>query len=313
MSVFKRLGIAPVAVSATSKSAEQSQTRDAFGFKWAKRDTYESPAVAENTRRWLFERYCGGDPARLGGWLDGGRKIILDAGCGSGHSGLLLFGDHLTRHDYLGVDISSAVEVARVRFAGAGYPADFLQADLLDLPVSDESIDMIFSEGVLHHTDSTENAIKSLANKLKPGGRFLFYVYIKKAVIREFTDDYIRGELRSMTDEQAWKALEPLTLLGRELGRLGAEVNIPEDIPFLGIKAGKLDIQRFFYWNICKAFYREDFSVDEMNHINFDWFRPLNCHRHTESEIRLWCREACLSIEHMDVSDSGITVVALKS
>jgi hypothetical protein len=53
--------------------------------------------------------------------------------------------------------------------------------------------------------------------------------------------------------------------------------------------------------------------MDEMNHINFDWFRPLNCHRHTESEVRLWCEEAKLSIEHMDVSDSGITVVELKA
>jgi SAM-dependent methyltransferase len=224
----------------------------------------------------------------------------------------LLFGNHLRLHDYLGVDISTAVEVASVRFAEAGYDADFLQADLLDLPVSDGSIDMIFSEGVLHHTDSTERAIKSLSNKLKLGGRFLFYVYIKKAVIREFTDDYVRDQLRSLADEHAWKALEPLTLLGRELGRLRAEINVPEDIPFLGIKAGKLDIQRFFYWNICKAFYREDFSVAEMNHINFDWYRPLNCHRHTESEIRLWCGEAGLYIEHIDVSESGITVVALK-
>jgi len=132
-------------------------------------------------------------------------------------------------------------------------------------------------------------------------------------VIREFTDDYVREKLRTLTDEQAWKALEPLTLLGRELGKLNVDINVPKDIPFLGIKAGKLDLQRFFYWNICKTFYREDFSMDEMNHINFDWFRPLNCHRHTESEVRLWCEEAKLSIEHMDVSDSGITVVALKA
>ena len=312
MSALKRLGIEPTAVSSTSKSAEQSQTRDAFAFKWAKRDTYESSAVTENMRNWLIERYCSGDYDRMVHWLDGDRKIILDAGCGSGHSGLLLFGNHLRFHDYLGVDISSAVEVARVRFAEAGYAADFLQADLLDLPISDASIDMIFSEGVLHHTDSTERAIKSLSTKLKLGGRFLFYVYIKKAVIREFTDDYVRERLRSLTDEEAWQALEPLTMLGRELGRLHAEINVPEDIPFLGIKAGKLDIQRFFYWNICKAFYREDFSVAEMNHINFDWYRPLNCHRHTESEIRLWCGEAGLSIEHMVVSESGITVVALK-
>ncbi len=311
VSALMRLGINQPDLS-PFLTTEQSQTRDAFAFKWAKRDTYESQAVSQNMRNWLIERYCDGDSHRLFSWLEGDRKIILDAGCGSGQSAILLFGDLLKEHNYLGVDISSSVEVAKVRFAEAGYDADFLQADLLDLPVPDASIDMIFSEGVLHHTDNTERAIKMLTTKLKLGGRFLFYVYVKKAAIREFTDEYVREKLRSLTDEEAWKALEPLTLLGKELGKLNVDINVPEDIPFLGIKAGKLDIQRFFYWNICKAFYRDDFSVSEMNHINFDWYRPLNCHRHTESEIRLWCGEAGLDIEHMDVSESGITVVAVK-
>lgn len=312
MSALRRLGINPSVIQADNLSAEQSQTREAFGFKWAKRDTYESSAVAEKMKSWLFERYCGGDSGLLNAWLEGGRKIILDAGCGSGHSGQLFFGEHLRNHDYLGVDISNAIDVAKVRFDEAGYPGDFLQSDLLSVPIPDASIDMIFSEGVLHHTDSTEEAIKALARKLKPGGRFLFYVYARKAVVREFTDDLIRNELRHLTDEQAWKALEPLSKLGIELGKLDVELNVPEDIPFLGIKAGKLNLQRFFYWNICKAFYRDDFTFDEMNHINFDWFRPLNCHRHSEEELRQWCTESALVIERFDREDSGFSVVAIR-
>lgn len=312
MSALQRLGIAQVATTNTVYSAAQAQTKEAFEYKWSKRDTYESAAVTSSMQSWLFERYCGGDHSRLAQWLKGDRKIILDAGCGSGNSAMLFFGDLLKQHDYLGVDISNAVEVARIRFREAGYSADFLQANLLDMPVPDSSVDMIFSEGVLHHTDSTEKAIKALATKIKPGGRFLFYVYAKKAAIREFTDDFIRRELSGLTDAEVWKTLEPLTKLGIELGRLQLDIDVPEDIPYLGIKAGKLDIQRFFYWNICKAFYREDFTLDEMNHINFDWFRPLNCHRHTEEEIRLWCADASLLIERLDVSESGLTVVAVK-
>lgn len=312
MSALLRLGIDPSCVRNSDFSSAQSQTRDAFAFKWARRETYDSPAVTANLRRWLFERYCGGDPGRLSGWLAGERKIILDAGCGSGFSGLLFFGEHLKHHDYLGVDISSAVDVARSRFAESGCPGDFLQMDLLNLPIPENSLDMVFSEGVLHHTDSTELAIKSLARKLKSKGRFLFYVYIRKADIREFTDDFVREKLRSMTDEQAWAALKPLTKLGIELGRLNVELNVPEDIPYLGIKAGSVSLQRFFYWNICKAFYREDFNLDEMNHINFDWFRPMNCHRQTVEEVRKWCAEASLYVEHLDASESGITVVGIK-
>jgi SAM-dependent methyltransferase len=291
-------------------SDAQRQTESTFGFKWAKRETYESEAMAKTAREWLFQRYCGGDPAVLDGWLSGGRKKILDAGCGAGFSAMLFFADRLRDHDYLGADISDAADVARDRFAEAGYPGTFIKRDLLDLPIENGSLDMIFSEGVLHHTDSTEGAIKALSPKLREGGRFLFYVYAKKALVREFTDDAIRDAIQPLSDEQAWKALEPLTKLGIALGELGVEIDVPDDIPYLGIKAGRLDLQRFFYWNICKTYYRPEFTLDEMNHINFDWFRPLNCHRQTPEEVAQWCREAKLGIEHMDVQEAGITVVA---
>ncbi len=69
-------------------------------------------------------------------------------------------------------------------------------------------------------------------------------------------------------------------------------------------------MQRFFYWNISKAYYRPQLTFDEMNHMNFDGFPPLNCHRHTPAEISAWCAEAGLGIEHMDIQEAAITVVA---
>jgi arsenite methyltransferase len=311
MGALQRLGLLQDKISA-DYSSNQEQTKDIFGFKWAKRDTYESPAVQETIQKWLLERYCSDDSSRLEEWLRPGNKIIVDAGCGSGNAAMLFFGEHLRKNDYLGVDISNAVDVARKRFAEKEYPGDFLQASITDLPFGDETVDMVFSEGVLHHTDNTENAMKYLARKIKKGGYFLFYVYAKKADIREFTDDFIREKLKTMSDEEAWEALMPLSKLGKALGELEVEIDVPEDIPYLGIKKGKLDIQRFFYWNIFKLFYRKDFNLDEMNHINFDWFRPLNCHRHSPEEVKRWCEEAGLSIEHMNVQEAGISVVAKK-
>jgi arsenite methyltransferase len=313
MSALQRLRIDPSFIEASQKYSEtQEQTKQTFAFKWAKRDTYESETVKAVSKQWLLERYCNNDPKWLDAWLEGDRKIILDVGCGSGYSALLLFGEYLKKHDYLGVDISNAVQVAKERFQEMGYPGDFLQLDLFELPIPDESIDMIFSEGVLHHTDNTQEAITHLSKKLKKEGRFLFYVYAKKGVIREFTDDYIRQYLQGMSNEDAWKALKPLTKLGIAMGEMNVQIEIPEDIPFLGISKGKIDLQRFFYWNICKLFYRPDFSLEEMNHANFDWFRPLNCHRHTKEEIISYCKHACLNIEHLNVQESGITVVAKK-
>ena len=312
MSALKRLGIPPGLRPATGRSSAQQQTRDAFGFKWSLRHTYESEAVKVSAKAWLLDRYCDSDPGVIDRWLAGERKLLLDAGCGSGFSALLLFGERLRNCDYLGVDISTAVEVGRERLAEVGLPGEFLQSDLMSIPIPDGSVDLIFSEGVLHHTDSTEKSIHVLARKLKAGGRFAFYVYAKKAVLREFSDDYIRRELQDLTDEQAWKALQPLTHLRMALGELGVEIDVPEDIPLLGIKKGKLDLQRFVYWNICKLYYRPEFTLDEMNHVNFDWYRPLNCQRHTPEELEKYVTAAGMTIERMKVEEAGITVVATK-
>lgn len=290
----------------------QRQTEDTFGYKWKRRETYESDAVQSEWRRWLIEKYFDNDLSKLEVLLGGSSlpKKVVDVGCGSGGSALLLFGDHLKNHKYIGIDISEAVFVAKTRFEERGITAEFIQSDLNDLPDHISDIDILFSEGVLHHTDSVKGAIANLAPRLKRGGVFMFYVYSKKAPIREFTDDLIRNAIKDMSNDDAWKALEPLTKLGEILGKLGVQIEIKEEIPYLGIPKGVYDLQRLFYYKICKAYFRPDYSLDEMNHINFDWFRPTNCFRHTPEEIVQFCEVAGLTVERLHVEDSGITVIA---
>lgn len=292
-------------------SLNQEQTKSTFGFKWHKRDTFESEASLRRMKEWLIERY--GDVPAASWWADYGEKpLVVDAGCGAGMSGLELFAPIVPRIRYLGVDISAAVDVARDRFEQAGLDAGFIQADITDLPLADDSVDVIFSEGVLHHTDSTEGALKSLARKIKQGGRFLFYVYKTKGPIREFTDDYIRNKLAGLPPEEAWNLMMPLTKLGEALGELNIEIEIPESIDLLEIPAGRINLQRLFYWHVFKAFYRPDLSLDEMNHINFDWYAPANAARQTPEQVRTWCAEAGLEIEREVIEEAGITVQARK-
>lgn len=292
-------------------SPEQKQTEETFGFKWKKRSTYESADFEKNVLKWLLERYVENRPEDLNNWIPQGARV-LDAGCGGGMSASLLFKDVLKEIHYLGVDISEAAEVAKQRFAERGLKGEFLQANLLNLPFSEPTFDVIFSEGVLHHTDSTERALKYLAGLLRQNGYFMFYVYRKKGPLREYADDVIREYIRPMSDEMAWQALEPLTKLGKVLGDANVEIDVPEDIPFLGIPKGKIDLQRFIYWYFCKAYYKPEYSIDEMNHINFDWYRPSNCQRHTEEELVQWCNEAGMDICRMKVEEAGITVIARK-
>ena len=297
--------------SQTLVSVEQAQTGGVFGFKWRKLDTFDSPASLGRMREWLLERYCN---VATAAWLSehGRSPLLIDAGCGAGMSALELLAPAIPQVRYFGIDLSQAVDVARQRFSSRGLTAAFMQADIANLPFPARSVDIVFSEGVLHHTNSTKGAIQSLARLLKPGGRFLFYVYRRKGPIREFTDDHIRGKLQAMSPEQAWRAMESLTRIGIALGELKAEVEIKEPVGLLGIPAGRIDVQRFFYWHVAKAFYNPELTFDEMNHINFDWYAPANAHRQSPDEVRAWCREAGLDIEREIVEEAGITVIARK-
>ncbi len=293
----------------TAVSDAQAQTSEAFGFKWAKRETFESDAVRRRSLDWLVERY--GEVENAQWWSDyGERPLVVDAGCGAGLSALELFATRLHGVRYVGIDISTAVDVAATRFAERGYTAAFMQADIADPPLAEASVDVIFSEGVLHHADSTERSLKRLAPLLAPGGRFLFYVYRRKGPIREFTDDHIRGFVQRMEPEDAWNALMPLTKLGKELR---VEVDVPEDIDLLGIPGGRIDIHRLFYWHVFKAYYHPDYNLGELNHITYDWYAPRNAHRQSVEEVRAWCDDAGLAIEREDVQEAGITIVARKS
>lgn len=292
-------------------SYPQRKTNSTFRFKWSKRETYESDNMKENSYKWLLDRYLGRNKNLLNVWLKPGSKF-LDAGCGAGYSTLLLFQKRLNRINYLGVDSSEAIDIASKRFKENNIKGEFIQADITDLPFNAPIFDVIFSEGVLHHTNSVKDSIKYLSRLLLQGGRFLFYVYKKKAVIREFVDDYVRKYLEKLNDEQAWKALIPLTRIGKVIGDLNIKINVPEEIPFLEIPAGEIELQRFFYWYIFKIYYKSNWSIEELNHINFDWYRPTNCHRHTPQQIIKWCTDSNLSIENIKVEEAGINVVAMK-
>lgn len=289
-------------------SQAQAQTRETFGYKWARRETFEG-RQEHNAREWLIARYGNVAAAE---WLfeTSDRPVLLDAGCGAGFTALALFAPILGQLQYVGVDISTAVDVAKQRFAERGFDGTFIQSDINRIPLPDQSVDLVYSEGVLHHTDDTRAALTAVVRLLKTGGRILFYVYRKKGPVREFTDDYIREQLQGLPPEQAWALLEPLTQLGKALGDLNKEIEVPESVSLLGIPAGRINIQRLFYWHVMKMYYRPELSMEEMNHINFDWYAPKNAHRQTEHEVRKWCAELGLLIERDHVEEAGITIIA---
>ena len=100
---------------------------------------------------------------------------VLEIGCGLGTDGAQFA---RAGADYTGVDLTdAAIELARKHFELLGLRGEFRTADAENLDVADESFDLVYSHGVLHHTPDIARAVREIQRVLKPGGRAVVMLY----------------------------------------------------------------------------------------------------------------------------------------
>jgi ubiquinone/menaquinone biosynthesis C-methylase UbiE len=238
---------------------------------------------------WYLQRYHFGTKDALRDFLSSKRRI-LDAGTGVGRDTRLYADLAASGAEVFGVDLSRAIDSAYSHLKD--YPnVHLVNADLTQLPFPRLFFDFIACDQVLHHTRNTAESFNRLVEFLAPGGDLSIYVYRKKAAMREMADDYLREASARMSEAEVWDLSEQLTLLGRALSELEAQVTVP-DVPALGIKAGTYDVQRFIYWNFLKCYWNENLGYDDSVMTNFDWYRPHYAHRHTAEEVLRWYADA---------------------
>ncbi|MFH0883558.1 MAG: class I SAM-dependent methyltransferase, partial [bacterium] len=146
-----------------------------------------------------------------------GIEHALDDGCGGGRYTHALHALGIPK--VAGVDISpEAIELGKTRINGAGNSIEFRQSSVLDLPFPDESFDFVFSNGVLHHTESTEKGLEEIYRVLKPGGQVWLYLYGGKESLFWDIVDLCRGLLRD-TVPQAYSQMA-MSVMGYRSGRI---------------------------------------------------------------------------------------------
>jgi SAM-dependent methyltransferase len=141
------------------------RTQASFGYEWTHFNDWRQSGDTN------FKDYFQGvDLASLRG------AVVLDAGCGMGRHARQVapFAGHV-----VAVDFSRAIDQAARNTSEAGN-VDCVQADLLALPLADESFDYVYSVGVLHHLVESERALAGLVRKVRPGGRLRVYLYWKR-------------------------------------------------------------------------------------------------------------------------------------
>jgi SAM-dependent methyltransferase len=100
---------------------------------------------------------------------------VLEIGCGLGTDGAQFA---KAGAEYTGIDLTdAAIELARKRFELFGLKGKFQVADAENLDFPDESFDVVYSHGVLHHTPDMDAAVHEIHRVLKPGGRAIVMLY----------------------------------------------------------------------------------------------------------------------------------------
>jgi len=203
-------------------------------------------------------------------------KRVLDVGCGVGRymEVALMAG----AEQVVGIDMSESVYAVAENFAHVDSDkVQVMQLDLHDVWFPDESFDIIYSIGVLHHTPDTKKAFFSLLRLLKPGGIIAIWVYPDEPW-RTWLYNRITGFYRVFTTRM------PMGLLYR-LCWLAIPLYYLRELPVIG----------GIFWLLAALLPISGHPLKEWRWLDtFDWYAPKYQHKHRWHEVVSWFNGAGL-------------------
>jgi ubiquinone/menaquinone biosynthesis C-methylase UbiE len=166
-------------------------------------------------------------------------KRILEVGVGAGT-------DHLqwarAGCDCYGVDLTdAAIETTRARFALYGLESKLQRMDAERLPFSDGFFDLVYSWGVIHHSEHPDRIIAEIHRVLRPGGTFIGMLYGRRSVtvLHVWLRHALRaGRPRRSFAEVVWHHVESLgtkAYTERELRQLFGAFQTVQTTPILTV------------------------------------------------------------------------------
>ena len=146
---------------------------------------YVSEAPA-HTKEWFLEAehhryvdYAPWMPATMEFDRHAGKSLLeIGGGMGTDLAQFALHGAQVTD-----ADLSSGhLKLAKENFAMRGLSGEFVHRDAESLGFDDEAFDVVYSNGVLHHTPNTRRVVQEILRVLKPGGRVIVMVYAEDSL-----------------------------------------------------------------------------------------------------------------------------------
>jgi ubiquinone/menaquinone biosynthesis C-methylase UbiE len=159
--------------------AREQWSQDPCGAEHGKELEFGSREFFDSVEGQRYQDYAPWMP-RVMGFDQFAGKRLLEVGCGMA-TDLLQFarGGAICT----GVDLTPrSIEISRRHFEVYGFPGTFLITDGERLPFPDQSFDVVYSNGVLHHTPDTAGAVREIYRVLKPGGIAKVMLYYRHSL-----------------------------------------------------------------------------------------------------------------------------------
>ncbi|CAN5348717.1 hypothetical protein BH18GEM1_BH18GEM1_06900 [soil metagenome] len=176
---------------------------------------------------------------------------ILDAGCGGGRYTVAwrLLGARLV----IGVDFSElGISDACQRLAPAGIgQVRFIRGNVLALPFPSDRFDVVFSNGVLHHTLDWKSGVEEVLRVLRPGGFGWLYLIERPGGLFWDMIEILRVLMAGESREVARTALVtigiPANRIFYMLDHVLVPINVrlaPDEVEAALASAGASDVRR---------------------------------------------------------------------
>lgn len=267
---FRRHGVDPASLLERSESVENTRwwraerrTVRSYSYQWRK-----FKQMFPHWERVFLDSIKPLTPAFFSG------KRGLDAGCGFGRS---LRYSAAYGAEMIGLDLSEAIEAARENTRHLPN-VHLVQGDIFHPPLAPQSLDFVYSIGVLHHLPDPKRGFLTLTRLVKPGAPMFIWVYLRN-----------RGrQIAAFTLMRAVSTRLPLRLLNVACLALAAAQWTTFVVPFRLLNhLGARSVAARIPFTLYAAY---PFRV-----LHTDWFDGLSVplvNYYRSHEVDAWYREA---------------------
>jgi len=271
--LFPIVGGVPRLFPGGEKDPRVGKTRQSFGWEW---DRYPISSRPEDKELFLEETLVPES--------DWSESLVMDAGCGMGRYTRIA---RSLGAQVVSFDLSDAL-LRLVDEAAEDPGLHIVQGDLLHPPFKPGVFDIVYSQGVIHHTADTKGAFSQISKLVRQDGLLSVWVYGTPGSWSSFRTNPLRSTrtwLKSLLP-LVWLLVWIRQILSDSLRIVTTRLPVPvlyalcHPLAFLGA----FPILKYLTFSVEDAY---QVRVIE----NFDWLAPPFQTKHTKEELSAWFSE----------------------